>query len=439
MPQELSQLPQPKDPEDLAAAFHLSIQLTDELLKVQEELERRVGTMETELAVANRQLAEKVDELQRTTQFLNYVLSSMHSGLIAVDREERIVAFNRAAEEILKIPISEALGRPYREILKGRDEGRATGKFREGASPVPASIHQVLQEGSHHLNVEREIGCPDGTTIGVSSSISALKDTDGRVIGAVEIFKDLSEIRRLEERLERADHLAVIGQMSATVAHEIRNPLNGIEGFAGLLEREFPPDDPRRRYARNILDGVRALNKTVTDLLQFARPTRLNLRTCRLSQIFEHTLVFLREEIRSPRADGRAPRLSPHIQIETHYQPEADDLIADVDQLRGILLNLLLNAAQAMPNGGEIRVRTEAAEIPSRIRIRISDTGTGIPPDVQAKLFTPFFSTKEHGTGLGLALTKKVIESHQGAIRVESEPGRGTTFILTLPKDPRAE
>jgi two-component system NtrC family sensor kinase len=114
-------------------------------------------------------------------------------------------------------------------------------------------------------------------------------------------------------------------------------------------------------------------------------------------------------------------------------------LIADVDQLRGILLNLLLNAAQAMPNGGEIRVRTEAAEIPSRIRIRISDTGTGIPPDVQAKLFTPFFSTKEHGTGLGLALTKKVIESHQGAIRVESEPGRGTTFILTLPKDPRAE
>ncbi|HID31213.1 MAG TPA: hypothetical protein EYP19_14615, partial [Desulfobacterales bacterium] len=248
---------------------------------------------------------------------------------------------------------------------------------------------------------------------------------------------DLSELRRLEERLERADRLAVIGQMAATVAHEIRNPLNGIEGFAGLLEREFPEDDPRRRYARNILEGVRALNKTVTDLLQFARPARLDLRPWRLSHIFQQVIFFLQEEIRSPRKDGRSTPLSAHIKVETAYDTDADEVIADREQLRGAFLNLVLNAAQAMPDGGVIRIESRPADTKGQLCIRISDSGTGIPPEIREKLFTPFVTTKEHGTGLGLAITKKIIESHQGAITVESEPGKGTTFTVVLPRDPR--
>lgn len=437
MPDELAQLPQPKDPEDLAAAFHLSIQLTDELLKVHDQLEERVSSMENELAVVNRELAEKVDELSRTSEFLHYVLTSMHSGLIAIDREEYIVAFNRAAEEILGISAAEALGKPYREVISERGLGKPTGKFRHSNELGPSMIQQVLQEGSHHINVERELLRPDNTTVGVSSSISALKDSSGGILGAVEIFKDLSELRRLEERLERADRLAVIGQMAATVAHEIRNPLNGIEGFAGLLEREFPEDDPRRRYARNILEGVRALNKTVTDLLQFARPARLDLRPWRLSHIFQQVIFFLQEEIRSPRKDGRSTPLSAHIKVETAYDTDADEVIADREQLRGAFLNLVLNAAQAMPDGGVIRIESRPADTKGQLCIRISDSGTGIPPEIREKLFTPFVTTKEHGTGLGLAITKKIIESHQGAITVESEPGKGTTFTVVLPRDPR--
>lgn len=439
MADELSRLPDPQDPEDLAAAFHLSIQLTDELLKVQTQLEGRVGAMENELAVANRQLAEKVDELNRATQFLNNVLTSMHSGLIAVDRQERIVAFNKAAEDILGIPAAEALGRPYGKIVQEKNTGRATGKFRQRTEGASRSIRQALQEGSPHLNLERELARPDRSTVGVSSSISGLRDGDGTILGAVEIFKDLSEIRNLQERLERADRLAVIGQMSATVAHEIRNPLNGIEGFASLLEREFPEDDSRRRYARNILEGVRTLNKTVTDLLQFARPARLDFRACRLSEIFQHALLFLKEEIKNPRADGRSPRLSPDIRIQEKYAPDVDEITADPEQLRGTFLNLLLNAAQAMPDGGTLRVDTAPANTSGHIAIRISDTGHGIPPDIRGQLFTPFVTSKEHGTGLGLALAKKIIDSHLGHIDVESEPGEGTLFTITLPKDPRAQ
>jgi len=425
MTDELSQLPEPQNPEDLASAFNLSIQLTDELLKVHEQLAERLTAMENELAAANH--------------FLHNILFSMHSGLIAVDRQERIVTFNSAAEAVLGIPASEALGKPYRAVVREKDPGKATGKFREKSGPAPVTIHQALREGSPFLNMERELLRPDGSTVGVSGSISALKDDQGNVMGAVEIFKDLSEVRRLEERLERADRLALIGQMSATVAHEIRNPLNGIEGFASLLEREFPEDEPRRRYARNILEGVRTLNKTVTDLLQFARPARLNLRPTKLSQVFEQALLFLREEIRNPQTDARSQPISQDIDIETDYSPEADEIVADAEQLRGTFLNFLKNAAQALPDGGKIMIATHAADNPSHVLIRIADTGVGIAPEVREKLFTPFVTTKEHGTGLGLALAKKIIESHQGTIAIESEPGQGTTILVSLPKDPRTE
>jgi PAS domain S-box-containing protein len=425
MTDPLSQLPEPKSPEDLASAFNLSIQLTDELLKVQDRLEKRLTAMETELAAANR--------------FLHNILSSMHSGLIAVDIEERVIAFNAAAEKILGIPATETFGKPYSEIVREKDIGKPTGKFRGNASPAPVTIRQALKGGSLFLNIERELLRPDGSAVGVSSSLSALKDDAGHIMGAVEIFKDLSEVRRLEERLERADRLAMIGQMSATVAHEIRNPLNGIEGFASLLEREFAGDEPRRRYARNILEGVRALNKTVTDLLQFARPTRLNLRPTRLSQLFEQALLFLREEIRNPKRDGRSQPISPDIAIQTDYASAVDEIVADAEQLRGTFLNFLKNAAQAMPDGGHIHITTGPAENPAYVLIRIADTGIGIVPEIREKLFTPFVTTKEHGTGLGLALAKKIIESHQGTIDIESEPGKGATIILRLPRDPRAQ
>jgi PAS domain S-box-containing protein len=421
--QKLSELPEPEAPEDLAAAFNLSIQLTDELLKVQEQLEQRMTAMETELAATNR--------------FLTSVLLSMHSGLIAVDSQERIVAFNEAAETILGIRAQEAFGRLYSEVVKEKDAGRATGKYRDTGA-TNASMGQVLKEGSALLNVEQEALRPDGSTVGVSHSISAIRDEDDQIIGAVDVFKDLSEIWRLEERLERSDRLAMVGQMSATVAHEIRNPLNGIEGFAGLLARQFPDDDSRHHYAQNILDGVRTLNKTVTDLLEFARPTRLNLRQTKLSVIFEQALFFLREEIKNPVKDGRTEIIPENIEIETSYSSEADELVADPEHLRGTFLNFLKNAAQAMPGGGTITVTTEPAE-DNRIRARIADTGTGIDPEIKAKLFTPFITTKEHGTGLGLAQAKKIIEEHQGSIEVESEPGKGTTFVVTLPVDPRMQ
>lgn len=236
------------------------------------------------------------------------------------------------------------------------------------------------------------------------------------------------------ERLDRSERLATLGQVAASLAHEIRNPLAGIAGAVGVMADELPDTDPRKEIMEEILSQTRRLTKTVQDLLTFARPATPTLGPCDLHQVLDRVLLLVAED---PIAKG--------VRLVRNYAPNLPRLEADDKQLGQVFLNLLLNAAQAMHGDGQVTITTRldgtrrADGEPSAtgdrhtIEASLTDTGPGIPPAVLSDLFTPFFTTKPRGTGLGLAISRRIVEDHGGWIRVESVPQQGATFRVGLP------
>jgi len=236
------------------------------------------------------------------------------------------------------------------------------------------------------------------------------------------------------ERLERAERLATLGQVAASLAHEIRNPLAGIAGAVGVMADELPDTDPRKEIMDEILSQTRRLTKTVQDLLTFARPATPLLASCDLHQVLDRVLLLLAED-----------PIAKRIRLVRNYSPGLPRLEADDKQLGQVFLNLLLNAAQAMHGDGQVTITTRlngargadgeppAAAGGHTIEVSLTDTGPGIPPAVLSELFKPFFTTKPRGTGLGLAISRRIIEDHGGWIRAESVPQQGATFRIGLP------
>ncbi|UCB53273.1 MAG: hypothetical protein JSV10_04115 [Candidatus Zixiibacteriota bacterium] len=248
-------------------------------------------------------------------------------------------------------------------------------------------------------------------------------------------FEDLGRrLRRAEEDVLRAKRLAALGEMAAVVVHELKNPLGGIRGFAELLDRDLEEGDPRKRSVRKIMQGVETMDRIVKSLLDYSKPVKLSPRKVEMAEMIDEAISFFAMDDSQRKAD---------IRVTKNYCQ--DDLWCqlDTEQFRQILLNLLHNAAQAMTEGGEIRVDLgpDAQETDhgpggtdETILLKISDTGTGMNKATLEKLFTPFFTTKQEGTGLGLSTVKKIMEAHKGEIQVQSEPGRGTTVTLKLPR-----
>ena len=437
---------------DLAVAFQSFSQSSRRLEDAYRLLQERLRKIDRELIDANERLAHKVDELGSLTTFLNEVLASLQNGLIAVDREGRVTAFNQAAERILGLPAPQALGRPMQAVF---GDGRpAVGTRQETVGSrqkavgseektdlisgcsltadcrLPTAdclLASVLATGQVIEDVEREIATASGKCLRLCSTVAPIHNSQGQLVGAVEVFSDLTEFRELQERLDRAGKLAALGQMAAQLAHEIRNPLNGIEGFASLLVRDLDAGDPRRQFAQHIVAGARSLNKIVTNMLDFAQPCVPQPRPTSAASVLDEALAFIAEECRHT---GRE-----NIALERDFDPEADALLADPDLLRQAAMNLLLNSVQAMADGGTLRVVTRLA--PSAedwIEIRIEDSGPGIPAEVRDKVLEPFFTTKSRGTGLGLAIVQKIARVHGGELALETEEGRGTAAILRFPR-----
>jgi len=396
----------------LAEAFDLFSNATQKLEQAYSELHTRFVRVDDELAKTNAALNRKVSELDSLTTYLNNVISSMRSGLVAVDLRGRIVAINAAAEHILRVKSGDVVGRDCDEILVGSAE----------LSP----LQRCLRDGSVEVR-EREIEDGAGNTHIVESSVSPILDSRGNIRGAVEIFQDMTEVKRLRERLHRMDKLAAMGEMAATIAHEIRNPLNGIEGFASLLERDLESGDERRKFASFIVDGVRALNKTVTEMLTYTRPQKLSIRSVCMNDVVSSAVLFAEQDLQQ-RGDS-------DIQIDTELASGNTVVQADPDQLRQALLNIILNATQVVGDGGQIRVLVRAR--PDAMEIAVADNGPGMDDDVKSKIFNPFFTARQDGTGLGLAIVHKIADLHGGDIAVETAPGQGTTFTLRLPTTPR--
>ena len=376
------------------------------------QLQERVKKIDQEMAYTNECLNKKVQELDNQTRFLNSILGSMHSGVVAVDNDGKIMTFNNVAESTLNVIARDVLGN----------------SFRNSFSHIGGFVDLLLESMSNNRevhNLKRVIEMDDGETRNIESSISILKDENGAITGAVETFYDLSEICKLKGRLNSASDLVSVGTMAASIAHEIRNPLNGIEGFASLLERDLKGDN--LRLVKHIIKGTKNINEIVTDLLFLARPIKLNQRRYELPKIIDRALLFVDQEL--------GHKGSRNIQIEKDYDRSDGFILCDPDRLQQAFLNILLNAIQSMPEGGKIKIFTRKSttkDIPT-MQIGFVDTGDGINDGTIKKIFEPFFTTKDDGTGLGLAIVRKIIELHEGRINIFSGPEKGTTIMVNLP------
>ena len=251
---------------------------------------------------------------------------------------------------------------------------------------------------------------------------SPIFDRTGKRIGTVKVFQDLREIEALREQVRHKDRLAAIGEMAATVAHEIRNPLGGIRGFAALLARDIPADDPRARLVDKVLAGTKDLDRVVSELLEYTRPLHLRTRATRCSDLVDAALGYVD-------LTGR------EITVECDVDPSMAAQV-DPDKMRQVLLNILLNAVQSISGSGTINIACTRLE--RLVQVSVRDTGCGMTPEQLKSVFSPFFTTKEKGTGLGLAVAEKIVEAHGGSIEAVSEPGMGSVFHISMPLALRA-
>jgi two-component system, NtrC family, sensor histidine kinase HydH len=237
------------------------------------------------------------------------------------------------------------------------------------------------------------------------------------------LFRDMTETRRLEEEVARSRRLASLGSLAAGIAHEIRNPLSSIKGFATCFRERYRDNPEDREAAEVMIREVDRLNRVITQLLEFARPLTMERVPASLTAVIRHALRMV---------EGEAKHKG--IVIETDLA-EAGEIPLDADRMTQVFLNLYLNAIAAMDGGGVLRVSLTERDAQA-VRVTVADTGTGIPPDALPRVFDPYFTTRASGTGLGLAIVQKIVEAHGGEVHLESEPGRGTTAVILLPAKP---
>lgn len=344
-------------------------------------------------------------QLQDTSAFADEVVSNLPVGLIATDAAGRIAFLNEAAEKITRLSSEAVRGKDPEEVLPDHWCG----------------LREALEQGTPVIEQEMECRFTAGRPVPVSVSAARIVNEEGGFVGHLLILRDLGEVRRLQQEIRRQEKLAALGSLSAGVAHEIRNPLSSIKGLAAYFGAKFPAGSEDRQAAEVMIGEVERLNRVVSELLEFARPSDLNLQATDVNAVLEHSLKLIQ-----PDAAAQGVRVD--------FQPDPGLPVCPLDPDRFVqaLLNLYLNALQAMAPGGTLSVRTEPGR-DGGLRVAIRDTGAGIPTQDLGKIFDPYFTTKPTGTGLGLAIVYKIIEAHGGRIVVDSRPGGGTAFAIDLP------
>ncbi len=344
--------------------------------------------------------------LTRIKAFSDNVVENMPIGLLAIDTDKRIVSFNQTAEWVLQVRAHEALGKKADEIL-------------------PRQLECLTGElETEEEVIEKEIECPvaNGRRIPMDVSVSRLEDDDGTSMGHIILFRDLTEIQELKREVERTQRLASLGRLAAGIAHEIRNPLSSIKGFATYFRERYRDVPEDQKTAEIMVQEVERLNRVIGQLLEFARPMSVRKKPTSLQTVIQHSLKMIERDAQAK-----------NIHIRTNLSPEIQEVSIDPDRMNQVFLNLYLNGIEAMEDGGTLSVDLYSDEDRRQIKIAVSDTGTGINKEDLVHVFDPYFTTKQSGTGLGLAIVHKIIESHKGEVKVESVAGKGTTVTIILP------
>jgi PAS domain S-box-containing protein len=355
---------------------------------------------------------EKAEELVRLKEFSENIIESVNVGILSVDFDGLISTWNSALEEIFGISRDRAVGRSVEDVLD-RD-------LIDTIQNVTGEEAWALQDTRHiyKYNASTE----DGRPLTINMSLAPFEAARGVVTGTLVVIENVTERAQLEEQLLQREKLSSIGLLAAGVAHEVNTPLAGISSYAQMLLQQIDGTDPKRRLLEKIhLQTVRA-SAIVNNLLNFSRTGDTQFREIDLNQVLDDTLQLLEPQLRSAR-----------LEIVRNYGQELPAAFGNASKLQQVFMNLILNARDAMPNGGRISIHTRLVE--TSLVVDFRDTGIGMAPEIIARIYDPFFTTKEvgQGTGLGLALSYGIVQEHGGRIFVESRPGEGAHFTIKLP------
>lgn len=373
--------------QDLHEAFHAFSELSERLTQSYRQLEERVAILTEELAAARSERLRQLAEKERLANRLQKLLEALPGAVVVLDGDDIIQECNPVASELLGEPL---LGQPWDAVVR-----------RSVTTLSSDGYYAILRSG-------RQVGI----------SIRALGSEPGRIL----LLKDDTENRRLQEMLHRHQRLSAMGEMTARLAHQIRTPLTASMLYVSQLCKPQCSAAEQARYAEKVLNGLRQLERMVNDMLSFARGGEFTPETVSLDALLESLRQGLEPQVQQ--CGGRLELINgcPDATVE-----------GSRDMLLGALSNLVTNAVQS--GGVEVALTVAVEEAgEDAVAIRVSDNGPGIAADIQDKIFEPFFTTRSGGTGLGLAVVRAVVQGHRGDIRVQSVPGRGATFTLTLPR-----
>jgi PAS domain S-box-containing protein len=355
-------------------------------------------------------------ELIETKNFLESIVEKAGDAISVVDLEEKILYWNEGAERIYGYPKGEVLGRDISEFLYPRDK-----QLREIEEKLMSGLMARLKRGEVVSNVEVKRQTKDGREIITSMTVSPLRNAEGNIIGICRICKDITQLKKAEERLILAERLSSLGELTAGVAHELRNPLAGIKINTQILARKKDLPEMEKRILESTQEGIEKIQKIVDDMLHFAKPKAAHFKEGEINEVVEESLAILQTKLKKG-----------NISLVLEQGEGLPRVWIDVHQIQQVLVNLILNAIQAMEKGGTLTIRT-FLEDGGGVGIEIKDTGVGIPRSHLKKIFDPFFTTKSEGTGLGLSITLKILENHRASIDVVSREGEGSVFTIHFP------
>ena len=372
------------------------------------------GALADQLLLADQSIREKERGLSHLQAFHENIVNSISSGVFTTDEKGHITSFNPAAQEATGYSFGQVRGCPWREVFNWHPSQQDDDR---------------MWDMSANMRFEVECKRAGGNRLVLGMTLSPLQE-QGKKTGLVGVFKDLTQIRDLEEEMQRKEWLASLGEMSAGMAHEIRNPLGALAGAMQMLRKDLEADEISRRLIEIAVREATRLDAIITEFLQYARPPALNLAEYDLNKVLAETLDLVQHEARS------------RMNITIATVPCAGTLPAQVDQdqMKQVFWNLAVNAFDAMPKGGQLTIAAgcRKVDVAGRkaevVEVSFQDTGEGIPKKNLDKIFLPFFTTKKRGSGLGLAAVHRIVDLHGGWIKVESQEGQGTRFGVCLPR-----